>query len=234
MELNHTVTGSRSPEGHDAIRQLPRKPHPPIINDVESVRRNVRIHSEGIFQVPWHHRQHFATGGQRSALPEIPSRADVAHLSQCYLDSIHEMYPFIHWPTFQKEVDQLYTSRSFEDKSPAWIGLFFAVMACGTLHPTTAIAGPQRSFHGGTAFYRLATSTFSPWPEDLTVTHAKTLLLTSIFATEMGLKSAASMWLASAVRVAQTLELNEDLSALPTLDSEMRRRLWWSIYTWER
>jgi hypothetical protein len=55
-----------------------------------------------------------------------------------------------------------------------------------------------------------------------------------MFAAESGMKSVASVWLASAVRIAQELGLNIESGQLPVIDGETRRRLWWSIYTWDR
>jgi hypothetical protein len=128
---------------------------------------------------------------------------------------------------FQHEVDEVYTSRSFHGASREWIGLFFAVLACGSLSDTS---GSDK----GMAFFDIATSALTPWTHDLTTTHAQAALLLSIFAAESNMRSAGSVWLASAVRIAQELCVNTEADVWPVVESEMRRRLWWSIYVRDR
>jgi hypothetical protein len=203
-----------------------------MMNDIELVRRNIRTYSEGVFDVPPQQRQPNKPANTAFPVPEMPSRAEYARLSRAYLDSIHELYPIIHWPTFQHEVDQAYTSRSFQSISQDWIGLFFAVMACGTLQPLEPTS-PKRE-RGGFAYYEISTRCLAPETRVLTTTHAQAALLLSIFATETSMKSAGSLWLASAVRIAQELSLNVEMELFPVVEGEVRRRLWWSIYTWDR
>jgi hypothetical protein len=137
-----------------------------------------------------------------------PLRSDFAHLSRSFLQAIHAWYPALHWPTFQHEVDEIYASRSFEGCSRGWIGLFFAVLACGTLQPAT----DHKS--RGQAFFEIATSYLQPWPQDLSVTHAQVALLLSIFA--------------------QELQICPEVDCWAPVESEVRRRIWWSLYVRDR
>lgn len=214
--------------------QAPRRVPAPDMNNFESVRRNVRIHSRGIFDPPSQPWQSNTPANAVQEFPEMPIRSDFAHLSRAYLDSIHESFPALHWPTFQNEVDQIYTARSFQGTSREWIGLFFAVMACGTLQTPTSSPRLLKGVNGGMVYFEIATHALTPWPQEFTTVHAKAALLLSIFATESSMKSAGSAWTAAAVRIAQTLGLSSEVESWPAVDGEMRRRLWWSIYTWDR
>ena len=154
--------------------------------------------------------------------------------SRAYLDSVHELFPILHWQTFQNEVDQVYlTERSFYEKSEEWIGLFFAVLACGSLHIPHTSAGSPKEPHRASAYIEVATRALKQFTETVTITHAHLAFLLSYFTTESNMKSVGAMWLASAIRIAQCLGCHADTDA-PVAEGEMRRRLWWSIYTWDR
>jgi hypothetical protein len=204
------------------------------MSNFDPVRKNIRVHSRGIFDLPSQLRWNNTPTPVASDFPEMPIRSDFAHLSRAYLDSIHESFPILHWPTFQHEVDQIYTARSFQGTSREWIGLFFAVLACGTLQTPTNSPGLLKGANNGTRYFEIATHALTPWPHELMTTHAKASLLLSIFATESNMKSAGSILLASAARIAQSLGLNSETESWPIDEGEMRRRLWWSIYAWDR
>ncbi|KAF1995649.1 hypothetical protein P154DRAFT_342735 [Amniculicola lignicola CBS 123094] len=214
------------PTSHTASQRIA----PPILNNFNHVRKNIRSYSREIFQVPYENRTEYSA----STLPEIPPRANFAHLSRAYLDSIHEMYPVLHWPTFQREVDEVYTSRSFQDKAREWVGLFFAMLACGSLQTPGSATRSPNSRPAGMELYELSKQLVDPASQELNIVHAQGALLLSIFATESNLKSTGLAWAASAVRVAQILGLQCGNRSWPIIEGEVRRRLWWSIYAWDR
>ncbi|KAF2183691.1 hypothetical protein K469DRAFT_206266 [Zopfia rhizophila CBS 207.26] len=223
----------RQPDSQREIQMTVQKARPPTMNNFDLVRRNIRTHSRDIFEPPPPYRQTSVLMSSPSALPEIPSRADFARLSRSYLDSVHESFPVVHWPTFQREVDQVYTARSFQGMPQGWIGLFFAVMACGALQPSTSHESPKSS-KASMSYSEISSQSLTPWPEEPSLTHAKVAILLSIFNHESNMKSAGSMWLASAVGIAQELGLHAETETWPVVEGETRRRLWWSIYTWDR
>ncbi|OAG01902.1 uncharacterized protein CC84DRAFT_974525 [Paraphaeosphaeria sporulosa] len=202
----------------------------PAMENFEHVRNNIYVHSAGIFQPPRPHLR-YKPSESADALPSIPPRADFAHISRRYLDTIHDAYPVLHWPTFQREVDQVYTARSFNGISRDWIGMYFAVLACGCLN---AEHDAPHGHNSGMNFYDIATQMLSPWPQDGSMDQVRQLFLLGLFATESNMKSAGSMWLACATRVAQSISLSREDTAHSAFEVEMRRRLWWAIYVQDR
>jgi hypothetical protein len=83
-------------------------------------------------------------------------------------------------------------------------------------------------------FFDIATQALTPWPQDFTITHAQVALLLSIFAAENNMRTVGSMWLSNAVRVAQELCINTEIDSWPVVEGEIRRRLWWAIYSRDR
>lgn len=202
----------------------------PAMENFDHVRNNIDVHSAGIFQPPRYY-QHGRPTDPADTLPNIPPRADFAHISRWYLDTIHDAYPVLHWPTFQHEVDQAYTARSFNGISREWVGMYFAVLACGCLNTESAT---PHGHNGGIEFYETAARMLNPWPQDATIEQVRHLFLLGLYATESNMKSAGPMWLACATRVAQTLSLGREDVAQPAFEVEMRRRLWWAIYVQDR
>ena len=205
----------------------------PQLSNFEHVRRNVQAHAQGLFETPFQTRSH-RTCHSFPGLPDVPSRADFAHLSRAYLDCIHEWYPIVHWPTFQREVDEIYKTRGFGCSSREWIGLFFAVLACGSLLPAEEASHSPNAVSRGPDYFESAMKMLTPWPEEIAIAHAQAALLISIYAMESNMKSLGSLWLASAVSVAQGLHMYVALGSGTHVENEVRRRLWWAIYTHDR
>jgi len=207
------------------------KPTAPVMRDFDQVRKNIQTYSQGIFDTP-HVRP--SAPPEEVGLPDVPPRADFAHLSRSYLNHVHYWYPALHWPTFSQQVDEVYTARTFRGVSREWIGLFFSVLACGSLDTSGALASPPIAANRGLSYFDIAAQALTPWPQDLTITHTQVALLLSIFAAESNMSSIGSLWLSSAVRTAQELRINTEIDSWSVVEGEVRRRLWWAIYTRDR
>ncbi|KAF2265239.1 hypothetical protein CC78DRAFT_462031 [Lojkania enalia] len=234
MDIDRGSTPSRPSDTRSPLQTTAQRVRPPVMNNFGHVRRNIRIHSQGIFDPPSWSRQSDIPSTNTFSVPEIPARSDFAYLSRAYLLSVHEMFPMLHWPTFQHEVDHIYTSRTFHSTSREWIALFFAVMACGALQITSASTDSPKDRHSGMKYFEISSRILMPWPEHFTINYVKAAFLLSVFASESNRRSAGSMWLATAVRTAQGLQINSELGSLPMIEAETRRRLWWSLYAWDR
>jgi len=103
-----------------------------------------------------------------------------------------------------------------------WGALLFAVFACGTLH---------RSWTEGQRYLGISGSLIDLWTEDLTLDHARTALLSSIFLVEMNLISAGWTWIGYAVRISFDIGLHCELGTWPPIEAEMRRCVWWCVYS---
>ena len=68
-----------------------------------------------------------------SLVIELPPKEIANTLLRLYHDSLHLNLPIIHWPSFMEQYEKVYSAGSLQEASPAWRGLFFAVLACGTL-----------------------------------------------------------------------------------------------------
>jgi hypothetical protein len=216
----------RHSEVHFAVPVGPQKIAAPVIGNFDHVRENIRTYSKSIFITSTTINP---AQGTNSTLPDLPPRADFARISRAYIDSVHEWYPTIHWPTFQRDVDDVYAAKSFEGATREWVGLFFAMLACGTLQSNASQLLPN-----GTSYFEAANQILTPWPRELTIEYAQAALLLSIYATEQNWRVVGSMWLGTAARAAQELNVHCSVNTGSVIDSETRRRLWWAIYTRDR
>lgn len=225
MKRRHSDTYAHHETG---LRHVP----VPIMHDFDHVRDNVRMRAKGIFSTPHFVRSESTNVG--SELPELPSRAVFNRLTRSYLESVHEWYPAVYWPTFQQEADAIYAHKGFGEVAREWIGLFFAVLACGSLHEIVLADSLATSKASGIKYFDEACNALSPWPHAFTITHVQAALLVSIFAAENNTQSLGSIWLGYAVVAAQGLYLYAQADSASSIENEVRRRLWWSIYVRDR
>lgn len=206
-----------------------RKRHVPN-PELARARANVRSFSKGIWKPPAQHRQP-SSATMDCSTPELPPHDVADRLLRNYSSSVHTMFPIVHMPTFQSMVDDLYRSNP-QRISSAWISLFFAVLATGSLFspepPTTA------TFYRPAEFLESARKVMDPWNNHHTLDNARALVLITICLNEMNLKSAAWNWLGNAVRVSQDLGLYSESGSWSVIEGEMRRRTWWAIYILDR
>ncbi|EKG12483.1 hypothetical protein MPH_10353 [Macrophomina phaseolina MS6] len=218
----------------DIVPSSGRKHGPPPMANFDHVRKNIRIYSRGIFKAPPPYRHNVPQVAYPSNSLALPPRHTADQLLAQYCGSTHVCMPLVHWPTFMAEVDKVYAAGSFQGAPQIWVSVFFAVLACGSLQRTDTSPGSPSAEIEGKTFMEIAARSINTWVDDLTIDHARTTLLVSIFLTEMNLKSAGWVWLGSAVRTAQDLGLHHETGPWPVVEGELRRRTWWSIYSWDR
>jgi len=218
----------------DIIPNLERRQSPPTMNNFDHVRKNIRIYGRGIFKSPPPYRQLASQPSYSSTPPPLPPRQVTDRLISQFYDSTHRSYPLIHWPTFQHEVEKVYLAGSFHAMPQVWVASFFAVLACGTLQTLDSLPHSPKAEVEGMSYLDTSARALNNWTDEMVIDHARASLLISIFATEVNLKSAGLVWLGSAVRIAQDTGLHCETGPWPVVEGEIRRRVWWAIYAWDR
>ncbi|KAG9246029.1 fungal-specific transcription factor domain-containing protein [Calycina marina] len=208
-----------------------RQRRPQHVSDLSTVRDNIRNFGRGIFKPPAPYREVRTQAHFSLPLPDLPPKHIADHLLECYYSSVHLLIPILHWPTFQKDYATVYRAGSLQGIPAVWTSLLFSIFAVGILFSTDPKIQRHRR---GKEFIETSQELIDLWNDDFVIDHARAALLTSIFLTEQNLKSAAWTWLASAVRIAQDIGLHADTGPWPKIEGEMRRRVWWGIYVWDR
>ncbi|KAJ5819148.1 hypothetical protein N7474_004739 [Penicillium riverlandense] len=206
-----------------------RRSNAPITQDLSEVRSNLRRYGRGILKVPTLYRQEGAKSLLTGDAPQLPSKNIADRLLAQYFACIHSVLPVLHWPSFTKEYEKVYESGSLVGVSREWAAILFGVFGCGVVHTL----GPKRE-EEGKEYVRISTGIIDIWEDNFNLDRARAALLVSIFLYEINSKSASWVWIGSAVRVAQEIGLHIDSGPWPPLEGEMRKRLWWGLYTWDR
>lgn len=192
-----------------------------VPQDLSRIGSAMQRHGRGIFKPPYPHQPDSSPDLFSSSLPGLPPKHVADTLMDQYRTTLHLTLPLIHWPSFQQQYEIAYKNGSLHGVPRIWSALLFAVFACGTLH---------RSWYDGQKYLEISKSLIDMWTEDLTLDHARAALLSSIFLIEMNLKSAGWTWLGFAVRISFDIGLHCEAGTWPTIEKEMRRRVWWCVY----
>lgn len=239
------ANGEADEDGRQQISlQLPevgshpkRRQRPPPPYDLSQTRTNLRNYGRGIFRPPAPYRQLGTQAEFTPPAPPLPPKHIADHLISAYYSSIHAVIPILHWPTFQSAYEKVYNSGTLQGVNPTWCSLLFGVFAVGSLFSTPSKfgeTGESVRFAKGKHYIQTSLVLIDLWNDEFTVDHARTALLTSILLNEMNLKSAAWTWLGSSIRISQDVGLHTETGPWPIIEGEMRRRVWWGIYAWDR
>lgn len=208
-----------------------RRQRPPPPQDLSRVRSNIRNFGRGIFKPPAPYRQIGSQAHFNPPRPDLPPKNLASHLISSYYASVHMLIPILHWPTFEQEYEAVYKAGSLHGVPPVWSSLFFAVLAVGVLFSTEPSINRQRK---GKEYIEISRMLIDTWNDDFVLDNSRAAILVSIFLAEINLKSASWTWLASAVRISQDIGLHNETGPWPMIEGEMRRRVWWGIYVWDR
>ncbi|KAI0205539.1 fungal-specific transcription factor domain-containing protein [Astrocystis sublimbata] len=201
------------------------------IHDYSRARVPFRDVSKGLLKAPAPHRPWPESTSLEQARPPLPPKLVTDKLLHSYYAAFHLMTPILHWPSFQNDVDGLYQSNDLRQVPLPWLAMFFAVLAVGCLFSTDS--GPDRSTKAG-EFMDVSRNLMDPWANDYVLDDVRGLLLIGVALYEMNLKSAAWKWLGKAIRCAQDLELHLEVGMRSRVEADMRRRMWWAVYIFDR
>lgn len=206
-----------------------RQNRPPVSQDLSRVRANVRSHGYGIIKVPAPYRQMRSKSLISDNEPALPPKPLADRLLAQYHTHVHTVMPFIHWPSFVNEYEALYQRGTLRGACREWSAVFFGVLACGVMHTLE----PTKK-QDAQAYLLLSQQVMDMWKDEFSMDQPRVALLMSIALNEMNSRSSSWVWLGSAVRVAQDIGLHMESGPWSAVEREMRRRLWWGIYAWDR
>ena len=145
-----------------------------------------------------------------------------------YEQGVQRFYPVLHWPSLLACRQQIYSGNPPFTIGRSSIAMFFAVLACGTLFDQSA-----DRLQSGRQYLAIADSLDGD-QDVLNVRQAVVALLGSIFLIEANDRSAAWKRLGSAIRLGQDLSLHVSGGQWSAIEGEMRKRIWYSLYTLDR
>ncbi|KAK9451055.1 fungal-specific transcription factor domain-containing protein [Limtongia smithiae] len=226
----------------------PRTPRGTLSHDFAPLRAHLRKYNRTVYKPPAlyrsfatpmvHPRQDdsLAAAYAASSAATLPPKAKVLQLLAAYHRTIHGWMPIVHWPTFMRTFESLYAGGNPDGDitrvSPEWTAVLFGILAVAT-----QIVPSNESDGEGRAYIISAIVCTDLFNDCFTIDDCCAALLIMIFLFELNCTSAAWTWFSAAVRKAQDLGLHREprtSQITSVIDTELRRRVWWAIYAWDR
>ncbi|XHF99491.1 hypothetical protein AWENTII_002993 [Aspergillus wentii] len=166
-----------------------------------------------------------ADGGMNQLSIPTGSVEDEKVLLDSYFQHYHTLNPFIHEATFKAE----YAKQIPITHPNAWPILTNTILAIGawTLHQSNT----------DKTYYSIAKQHLQQIPmfEQGNITMVQALLLLNDYAHKQGSPDESWQYMGTALRMAISLNLHseEANSGFSSLDQEIRRRVWWTVYCFE-
>lgn len=162
-------------------------------------------------------------------LSALPSREVAQHCLDSYFECCHRRISVLHWPRFCQSFWTLYS----EDTSPGMtretIALCFCVLAVGAL-----LTSDSRIKDLSGNFINLAFSFMDLWVDSIGIDQGLAGFLISIYLSETNKKSPSYVWLGSSIRVVQDRGLHVQGGHWSSVEGELRKRIWYSLYVSDR
>ncbi|KAK7634322.1 fungal-specific transcription factor domain-containing protein, partial [Phyllosticta citricarpa] len=166
---------------------------------------------------------------------QLPNKTYARMLVQVVLRFIGSDYHLIQRKSFMRRLDETYSAQTHND--PVFLCRLFVVFALGELYSKkTAVTGNRRSVPG-TSFFLQAMNLFQDLHEEADVDYIETLLVMSFYSHALNRKNSAYTYAGLALRLSLTLGLHRNITYdknISAIEIENRRRVWWTVYTFDR
>lgn len=166
---------------------------------------------------------------QTLPLTSLPSHDVAQSCLDAYLECVHSRFPILFWPQFSREFWEFYDSDLSSKVVRETVALSFGVLALGALHTRK-----QSLRTSSESFLIAAYSHMDIWTNKIGINQGLVSFLISIYMYEINRRSTSSVWLGAAVRVAQDRGYHVHAGRWSPIEGEMRKRIWYSLYVWDR
>lgn len=199
--------------------------------DLSQARINLANVGRGVFKPPVTHTPAMSSPSlpHGMELPILPSRSCADRFVRHYFEYVHRHYPVLHWGSFEQQYHEAYEGQGLRTLPAELTAVLFSVLACGAIctGDTSVMAEAQNNL-------TRAVSIMNFWEDDITTNQAVVAFHASIFLAEVNRKTASWIWAGSAIRAAQGLGLHVQGGQWSAIEGEMRKRIWYSLYVWDR
>ncbi|KAH9899054.1 fungal-specific transcription factor domain-containing protein [Xylariomycetidae sp. FL2044] len=166
----------------------------------------------------------------------LPNRAYALVLVQVVLRFVGQDYHLLRKKSFFNKIYEIYAAPERADRM--LLCRLFVVLALGELYlKRTGASQAGERVVPGTQFFLQAVSLFQERYEEPDVSYIETILLLSFYSHALNRKNTAYTYAGLALRLSITLGLHRNITYGPAIlpaEIENRRRVWWTVYTFDR
>lgn len=228
---SHTPHLSASPEpdisevGRSPRRMLKAR----VTQDLTASRAQLSDVARGIMKPPIAPATPNSPDRRSPPLSTLPSREIAQHCLDMYLECVHRHTSVVYWPQLCQDFWTCYSPEPTPQMDRETIALCFAILALGALNsPDSRI----KSMSG--EFINTSSSYMDFWADRIGIHQGLACFLVSIYLAETNSKSTSYVWLGSCIRIAQDKGLHVQGGHWSAVDGELRKRIWYSFYIYDR
>lgn len=235
-DLGRPTPDAISPRGPllrraEGLPLIKRRAKARLAHDLPNIQTSLQRHARGIIPLPRSQPSAGAMGAQSMMPQGLPKKDVTDRCLSHYRLWLHPHFPILDWPHFIQQCEVAYSTAQVQRQLPLGGSVLFAVLACGILRSTEPLMERLRM---GQAYMRTSDELLGQWAEAHTVDHVRQALLSSIFLFEVNMRSAGWIRHGKSVMIAQDIGLHLEMGGLSAPDLARRRRIWWSVYVWDR
>ncbi|EEP82211.1 conserved hypothetical protein [Uncinocarpus reesii 1704] len=167
-------------EGPPKIPEIGCRPHrintPSAKQNYASVCSKMRQHGQGLINFPLTPSYIRSQPLLTTDSPPLPPKSVADVLLRHYFSCIHSVFPILHWPALLDDYDRIYRAGSLRGVPRGWASVFFAVLACGSLHsldPALIAKGKE--------YIQTSFTLTDLWQDAFSVDPARAAMLISLF-----------------------------------------------------
>lgn len=146
-----------------------------------------------------------------------------------YFECVQRRFPIIHWPTFYNKLRILYSQDGGVEQERETVALSCAILGLGAFFSPEA---PVRE--KSEKLMQSAASQVDTWTDKIGIDQALVSFLLSLYMAENNTKSTSWVWLGAAIRIGQDKGLHVQGGTWSNVEGELRKRIWWSLYVYDR
>lgn len=165
-----------------------------------------------------------------SATPSVLPPPDIVQpCLESYFECVQRRVPVVHWPTFCRNIQKLYSQDDNAERDRELVALTCAVLGLGAFFsPDTRIRARSEKL------MQSAASQIDTWTDNIGLDQCLATFLLSMYMAENNTKSTSWVWLGAAIRIAQDKGLHVQGGTWSPIEGELRKRIWWSLYVSDR
>lgn len=169
---------------------------------------------------------------------ELPSKKIMDGLLEDYFDSVHWFSLVIYEPTFRPQYESVAGGHAFESQK-GFLFLLAVVLGMASWYrakDSNANSDPATEDWDGwrLKLFAVAEARFLELMDERSLTSLQTCLLLGSYHVYHGRPNASLALLGATIKIAQAMGLHRESIRSRYDNIEERKRVWWTIYTWDR